>query len=133
MDKESVFQLLANQETAVLLDLLNRAYEQMNDKQRQAVFGPHAVVGNALAVDDEPERSEVDGKRLLEAAEELKAESLAGAYWAPFRVNSKNYMEVPDKTRAWFKQLAEMLEDACLLFDRHAYEAHIRALERLLS
>ena len=60
----------------------------MNDEQRQAVIGSHTG-------DDEPEPYEVDGKCLLEAVEEFKSESLAGAYWAPFKVNSKNYMQVP--------------------------------------
>ena len=133
MDKASVFQALANQETAVLLDLLNRAYEQMNDAQRQAVFGPHAGAGYGLAVDDEPERYEVDGKRLFEAAEEFKTESLAGVYWAPFNVNSKNYMQVPAETRAWFERLAEMLEDACLLTEQGDHAYAVACFDRLFA
>ena len=79
MDKVQVFQALANQKPVVLLDLLHRAYEQMNDEQRQAVFGPHTGEATARTVDPEPEGYEVDGERLLEAVEEFKTESLAGA------------------------------------------------------
>ena len=38
---------------------------------------------------------DIDGKLLLEAVEEFKEASLAGAYWAARNVNSKNYTQVP--------------------------------------
>jgi hypothetical protein len=62
-----------------------------------------------------PEFYEVDGKVLLEAVEEFKEASLAGAYWAARNVNSKNYTQVPAETREWLDRMAEMLHDTCLL------------------
>jgi hypothetical protein len=57
----------------------------------------------------------VDGKILAQCVEEFEDESLSGAYWAPFNVNSKNYRHIPAETTAWFECMAETLEDACRL------------------
>jgi hypothetical protein len=51
----------------------------------------------------------VDGKKLLRAIKKFQRESLAGAYYAPFDMNSKNYMFIPPETEAWFDRLGELL------------------------
>jgi hypothetical protein len=51
----------------------------------------------------------VDGKKLLPAIKKFSRESLAGTYYAPFNMNSKNYMFIPPETEAWFDQLGELL------------------------
>jgi hypothetical protein len=50
---------------------------------------------------------------------------LAGAYYAPFAINSKNFMHIPDKTRAWFRRLGALLEASCRLTAKgeHRYAA----------
>jgi hypothetical protein len=51
----------------------------------------------------------IDGKKLLRAIKKFQRESLAGAYYAPFDMNSKNYMFIPPETEAWFDRLGELL------------------------
>jgi hypothetical protein len=51
----------------------------------------------------------VDGKKLLREIKKFQRESLAGAYYAPFNMNSKNYMHIPPETEAWFDRLGELL------------------------
>ena len=51
----------------------------------------------------------VDGRKLLRAIKKFRRESLAGAYYAPFNMNSKNYMFIPPETAAWFDRLGELL------------------------
>jgi len=51
----------------------------------------------------------VDGKKLLRAIKKFYRESLAETYYAPFNMNSKNYMFIPPETEAWFNQLGELL------------------------
>ena len=51
----------------------------------------------------------VDGKKLLHEIRKFRRESLAGAYYAPFNMNSKNYMHIPPETEAWFDRLGELL------------------------
>ena len=51
----------------------------------------------------------IDGKQLLRAIKKFRRESLGGAYYAPFDMNSKNYMFIPPETEAWFDRLGELL------------------------
>jgi hypothetical protein len=89
MDKKHLFQQLQQQDTAVLLDLLEHAYDELNTSQRRGVFGQFAQRLPPVVM---------DGKSLLKAVEAFQQGSLAGNYYAPFRVNSKNFMDIPEKT-----------------------------------
>jgi hypothetical protein len=102
MDKDTLMQRISKQPASTLLELLNAAYEVMNQRQRKAVFGQYAV----------PEKpAYTDGKKLLRAIKKFQQDSLAGKYYAPFNVNSKNWMRIPDETEAWFAQLGQFLTD----------------------
>jgi hypothetical protein len=101
MDKTQLFQFLATQESSALLDLLSAAYDQMNHDQRQFVFGK---VSSALP------RVGIDGEELLDEVEVFQRESLTGAYYAPFAIDSKNWTHVPDETEEWFERLSGLLK-----------------------
>ena len=61
---------------------------------------------------------------------------MAGAYYAPFAINSKNFMHIPDKTRAWFRRLGALLEASCRLTAQgeHQYAAScFRILYELIA
>ena len=74
MNKKHLFQQL-QQDTAVLLNLLERAYDEMNTSQRRGVFGQFAQHLPPVVM---------DGKSVLKAVEAFQQESLAGKYYAPF-------------------------------------------------
>ena len=57
----------------------------------------------------------VDGKKLLRTIRGFRRESLAGAYYASFNMNSKNYMDIPPETEAWFDRLSELLASSTQL------------------
>ena len=57
----------------------------------------------------------VDGKKLRRTIRRFQRESLAGAYYAPFNMNSKNYMNIPPETEAWFDRLGELLASSTQL------------------
>jgi hypothetical protein len=101
MKKKQLFQYLSSQNTSVLLKLLDLAYDQMNMEQCKAVFGK--IV---LEVPPEP----VDGEDLLDQIDDFFRESLSGSYYAPFNINSKNFMDVPEETEQWFEQLGDFLK-----------------------
>lgn len=42
-------------------------------------------------------------------------ESLNGDYYAPFNINSKNFMDVPKETEAWFDKLSDFLREVATL------------------
>jgi hypothetical protein len=101
MKKEQLFQYLSSQDTSTLLKLLDSAYDQMSREQRRDVFGK--IV---LEVLPEP----VNGDDLLGQIEDFFRESLSGFYYAPFNINSKNFMNLPEETEQWFEQLGDFLK-----------------------
>ena len=106
MDKTQLFQFLSTQAASSLLDLLSTAYDQMNIDQRRWVFGK--------LVDELPP-APVDGEVLLDEVELFQRESLAGIYYEPFDINSKNWTYVPEETEEWFERLGDLLKASCQL------------------
>jgi hypothetical protein len=103
MNKTQLFEFLKTHEPSALLSLLSAAYDDMNHDQRQAVFG-------RVAKAQPP--AQVDGEVLLDEVEEFRRESMAGVFYAPFAVNSKNWTHVPEETEEWLERLGDLLQ-AC--------------------
>jgi hypothetical protein len=101
MDKSRLFQFLSTQDSSVLLDLLSMAYDEMNHDQRQAVF---------WRINQTRPPVPVEGERLLAEVEQFHRESLAGVYYEPFDINSKNWTYVPEETKEWFERLGDLLQ-----------------------
>lgn len=106
MDRGRLFEALADEEPSVLLDLLEKAYDEMKIDQRNRVFGKYA-----RSLPPEP----VDGKALLRQIEGFQDRSLSGYYYAPFDINSKNFMHVPEETKEWFEEMGDYLKASCQL------------------
>ena len=64
----------------------------MTRDQRETVFGRYVEAAPPAAVEV------VEGATLLEEGKRFQEESLAGAYYAPFAINSKNYRHIPRTT-----------------------------------
>jgi len=60
----------------------------------------------------------IDGKKMLRAIRKFRRDSLAGKYYAPFNVNSRNWMHIPAETEAWFDQLGQFLAESIQLSQR---------------
>lgn len=106
MDKDALFQSLSDQPPALLLDLLGAAFDEMGIDQRRDVFGKYVK---------KMPPTPVDGERLLDEVEIFQRQSLASVYYAPFNVNSKNWMHVPAETKEWFEHLGDLLKDSVQL------------------
>ena len=106
MNKERLFEFLNDQDAAVLLELLEAAFDEMKTDQRDAVFGEIA---------DKAPPPCLDGEMLLDDVKEFQRESLAKVYYAPFSINSKNWTHVPEQTKEWFERLGELLTDSARL------------------
>jgi len=117
-----VFEHLEEQDPAVLLEYLQAAYDEMDTDQRRTVFG-EAV--------KEARPSAVDGEELLAQVEVFRDQSLAGAYYASFEINSKNFMHVPEETNEWFERLGDLLQDSSRL-TKQGDHAHAVACFRVL-
>lgn len=103
MDKARLFEILEKQDLSVLIDLLDLAYDEMDTNQRRSVFGE--IVKKIPT-------SVIDAKELLKEIKVFHKKSLNGKYYAPFNVNSKNYMHIPEKTEEWFETLGDFLENS---------------------
>ena len=90
----------------MLLDLLSRAYDEMKVDQRDVVFGKYV-----RELPPEP----VEGESLLRQIEVFKERSLAGFYYAPFAINSKNWTHIPEETKEWFEEMGDYLKASCQL------------------
>lgn len=85
MDKDTLMQRISKQPASKWLELLDAAYAVMNQRQRKAVFGRYAV----------PEKPAPAAAGTLREIKKFQQDSLAGKYYAPFNVNSKNWMHIP--------------------------------------
>ena len=106
MDRGRLFEALADEEPSALLDLLEKAYDEMKIDQRNGVFGNYA-----RSLPPEP----VDGEVLLIEIEVFQEHSLAGYYYEPFAINSKNWTYVPEETKQWFEEMGDYLKASCQL------------------
>ena len=99
--KAALLRRLSKQTSAELLKLLDAAYDRLDQRQRQSVFGDHLeALRPPLAG---------GGQQLLREIKRFHRDSLAGKYYAPFMWDSKTYMNVPRETEAWFEELGRLL------------------------
>jgi hypothetical protein len=107
MDNRSqLFDILKRQKKSILLDLLERSYDEMEPKQQRAIFG---------ALTKQPPTAKVKTAALLEEVEQFRRDSLVGKYYQSFMINSKNWAHIPDKTDEWFDRLGDLLKDTSKL------------------
>jgi len=102
MDEREVLEFLKAQKKPVLLDYLEAAFRSMTGRQRRDVFGD--------AVLKPKTKKAVDADKLLKEITLFHRDSKQGRYYAPFNVNSKNYMEVPEETDEWCDAFADLVK-----------------------
>jgi len=106
VNEKQLFEFLKHQSAPALLALLQQAYREMSVAQRRAVFG--SIVKGVPS-------SSVNGNELLKRIKIFHNDSLAGKYYAPFAINSKNFAHIPEETEEWFEVLGDLLADSAKL------------------
>ena len=106
MDEEVLFKVLKRQTKATLLELLYSAYYKTNTPQRRYIFGD-------LMEKSKP--SKIIAKDVIKSSEKFCEDSLAGLYYAPFDINSKNFSHIPEETEEWFEKLGYLLQSSTQL------------------
>ena len=122
MNKKRLFKYIKTQNQSKLLELLSLAFDTMDTKQR------HDVFGNAA---EELPPSSVDGEEILNTIEQFYEKSMAGYYYAPFDINSKNFSDIPEETDAWFDEISDYLEDSSRLTDQGEHEMAVQCFKLL--
>jgi len=106
VDDQHVFAWLKKQKKDALLVCLRAAFDVMNAKQRRIVFAD--VLRPEVTTSG-------DGDKLRAEIEKFRRDSLARKYYAPFNVNSKNFMDVPEKTEEWCDRFVAFVSAASRL------------------
>ena len=98
---------MKHQKPSELIKLLDDCYGCMKIRDIKNVFGH---------IEDKfIKKSSGDGKAILKKVQKFQKDSLQGVYYAPFDINSKNFMDVPEETDMWFENLAEFLTESSRL------------------
>ena len=116
---ESMFEAISSMSDEEKLDLIRKAYVEMNQKQRRHVF-------DELILDLKSRDADKDNN-LLRMIEQFKKDSLNGVYYAPFNINSKNFDHVPEETDEWFDIVGEFLNTATELVKQGKYDLACKA------
>lgn len=56
---------------------------------------------------------------------------MAGHYYAPFEINSKNFSHIPEETDAWFDEISDYLEDSSKLTDQGDHKMAVQCFKLL--
>ena len=112
MKKDQLFESLSEEDVTTLLELLRSAYDFLSHDDRDTVFGQYVK---------EMPPAQIDGEVLLAGIEHFAAMSRDGFYYAPFMINSKNFMHVPEETEEWFEKLGDFFQDSCQLTAQGEY------------
>jgi len=57
-------------------------------------------------------------EEVLQNVQQFHTDSMAGKYYAPFQINSKNYAWIPPETETWFSEMATWLDRSCELAEQ---------------
>jgi len=122
MDEEVLINALKRQTKTTLLELLRSAYYEMNTQQRRDIFG-------GLIKKSKP--SNIIAKEVIRDSETFYKDSLAGVFYAPFDINSKNFSNVPEETEEWFEKLGDLLQSSVQLTKQKEHSSAIKSFKIL--
>ena len=114
--------LLKRQTKATLLELLDSAYYEMNTQQRRHIFGD---------LMEESKPAKAIARDIKKESEEFYNDSIAGIYYAPFAMNSKNFSHIPEETEEWFEKLGDLLQDSTQVTKQKEHKSAVESFEIL--
>jgi hypothetical protein len=122
MDEDALFKILKKQTKATLLELLSVTYQETSSQQQRYIFGD-------LMKQSKP--SKASGQDILKESQKFYKDSLAGVYYAPFDINSKNYSHIPEETEEWFEKLGDLLESSAQLAKQQEHAIAVESFKML--
>jgi hypothetical protein len=128
MNEVDFFLYLGKKKKAEILELLENAYFEMNSDQRQSVFG--SLVSRKIK---ETNLKKIDVDEIYEDIVNFQKESMSGYYYAPFNINSKNYMDIPEETSEWCNEISTYLDQTSQLSIQRFHEVSIKCFQILFG
>lgn len=109
LDKQQIRTLILKSNPEELIQYIDACLEEMTDQQIDHVFGDlyYQEVIQKMAP-----------QVVLKQIKIFLKDSLAGKYYAPFNMDSKNYNWIPPETEAWYTELATWLDRSCELVEQ---------------
>ncbi len=109
IDKQQLRILILKANREEPIQYIDTCLEEMTDRQINTVFG--GLYYEQVIQSMQPQV-------VLEQIKVFLKESLAGVYYAPFDMNSKNFDWVPPQTEAWYSELSIWLDRSCELVEQ---------------
>jgi len=122
MDKDALFKVLKRQTKATLLELLYLVYYETNTQQRRHIFGD-------LMKKSKPSKNLAQD--IIKESENFYKDSIAGVYYAPFNINSKNFSHIPEETEEWFEKLGNLLQSSAQLTKQKEHTSAVESFKIL--
>ncbi len=123
MEKSKIFDYLKEQNTEVLIKLLENIYDDMSFEQKDNNFGDiiqHTTLIKGAECED-----------LLSEIEVFYELSLKQHYYTPFAINSKNYMDIPEDTSKWLSKIGNFLIWSTKLTELGQHKCAVECFETL--
>jgi hypothetical protein len=125
-NEAELFNVLRKKKKDVLLGLLKSSYAVMKSKQRSQVFDD--IIYQSITA-----KKSFNERKVLNEVNNFYKQSLAGRYYAPFDINSKNFMELPEETDEWCNQIALFLEKSSQLTKLGKHETAVKCFQMLFE
>jgi hypothetical protein len=122
MNEDELFEYLEEESKERLIELLKSAYDVMSRGQKDDVF---------YSIEKKVALKEIVAEELLSDIEYFYQDSLDGDYFAPFSINSKNYMHIPEETNEWFHKIGIFLIKSAKLTEQKEHKFAIKCFEKL--
>ena len=68
---------------------------------------------------------------IVKESEQFYKDSLAGVYYAPFNINSKNFSYVPEETEEWFEKIGDLLKSSTQLTKQKEHTSAVESFKIL--
>lgn len=125
-NEKELFSILRKKKKDVLLELLGLAYAEMKSNQRSRVFDD--IIHQAIVT-----KKTINERKILDKVNNFYKQSLAGHYYAPFDMNSKNFMNLPEETDEWCNQIALLLQESSQLTHLGKHETAVKCFQMLFE
>ena len=116
-----IFQKLKKSE---LVEFLNISFKVMDDKQKRDVF---------LELYNGTVNKNITPEKLYSNILAFNKKSVNGDYYAPFDINSKNFMDIPNETDEWFSEVSYYLDETTNLVEKGEYKMANQCFEKLFD
>lgn len=122
INKKKLFEAIRALKKSELITLLEEAFDEMERGTRRVVFGE---------LFNEYTKKERTAEQVRKQVKQFYKQSMAGDYYAPFSINSKNYLDVPEETDEWFDEIGDHLGFVSELVEEEEYETALHCFKLL--